>query len=77
MSLRFLQFPQPISMPSASSQSVDFPRLIMWTTLLIGLVGAGYELFQGSIELTLAFVMAGLVGWAALRVLLQIRESRE
>lgn len=64
-------------MPDAPDQSVDFPKLIMWMTLLVGLVGAGYELAKGSIELTLAFAMAGLVGWATLRILLQIREARK
>ncbi len=69
-----LNTPQIGSMPDSSDQSFDFPRLIMWVTLLVGLVGAGYELMQDSIELTLAFAMAGFVGWAAIRVLLQIRE---
>ena len=50
-------------MPNSSdSSSFDFPQLIMWETLLVGLAGAGSELTKGSIELTLAFVMASLVG---------------
>jgi len=49
--------------------------MIMWTTLLVGLAAAGYELTKGAVEGALLVGVGGLVAWAALRVLLQIRAA--
>ncbi len=47
----------------------------MWITLLVGLTAAGYELTAGSVEVAVLFGVGGLIAWAALRVLLQIRAA--
>jgi hypothetical protein len=47
----------------------------MWVTLLVGLSASVYELTKGSIEFALLIAVGGLVAWAALRVLLQIRAA--
>ena len=62
-------------MTAPSESSFDSPRIIMWVTLLVGLSAAGYELTKGSIEFALLIGVGGLVAWAALRVLLQIRAA--
>ncbi len=62
-------------MASSSPSSFDGPRIVMWVTLLVGLAAAGYELTKGAIELALLAGVGGLVAWAALRVLLQIRAA--
>jgi hypothetical protein len=62
-------------MASPSDSSFDGPRIVMWVTLLVGLAAAGYELTKGSAELALLVGVGGLVAWAALRVLLQIRST--
>jgi hypothetical protein len=67
--------PQRIDMTTASDSSFDAPRIVMWATLLIGLGAAGYELSKGAVELALLIGVGGLVAWAALRVLLQIRSA--
>ncbi|PQJ34243.1 hypothetical protein BSZ35_06195 [Salinibacter sp. 10B] len=62
-------------MSTSSNSSFDGPRIVMWITLLFGLVAAGYELMEGSVELALLIGVGGLVAWAALRTLLQIRAA--
>jgi hypothetical protein len=62
-------------MTASSDSSFDGPRIVMWMTLLIGLAAAGYELSKGAVELALLAGVGGLVAWAALRVLLQIRAA--
>ena len=67
--------PQHNDMAAPSDSSFDGPRMVMWMTLLVGLAAAGYELTKGSVELALLVGVGGLVAWAALRVLLQIRSA--
>lgn len=62
-------------MAASSDSSFDSPRIIMWVTLLVGLAAAGYELTKGAVELAILVGVGGLVAWAALRVLLQIRAA--
>jgi hypothetical protein len=62
-------------MASSSDWAFDGPRIVMWVTLLVGLGAAGYELTKGSVEFAMLVGIGGLVAWAALRVLLQIRAA--
>lgn len=60
---------------SSTSSSFDGPQVVMWATLLVGLAAAAYELMESEYEIAMLVGIAGFMGWAILRLLVQIRSA--